>query len=181
MFGFANAISCARLTARGQCGHVGVVNTRMSIGWPDGLDLCAVVGGEDRSGPADQQDRLHERDELVSRRRAEEPDPGILDGLPSSFISDGNRRHPVDPVLRRTVAIEDEIHFLDGDLVGQRRQLVQDLPRLEAGLTAERLREKQQPHGPFHFRKRFAEAFLVCGRNERHTGLCRDWRLEARG
>jgi hypothetical protein len=33
MFGFAKAISCARLTARGQCGHVGVVKTWIIIGW----------------------------------------------------------------------------------------------------------------------------------------------------
>src|SRR5436190_3636943 len=32
MFGFANAISCASATARGQCGHVGVVNTCIVVG-----------------------------------------------------------------------------------------------------------------------------------------------------
>src|SRR4051812_29389602 len=32
MLGLANAISCATLTARGQCGHVGVVNTRTVTG-----------------------------------------------------------------------------------------------------------------------------------------------------
>src|SRR5437773_10527811 len=32
MFGFAKAISCARLTARGQCGQVGVVNTCIVTG-----------------------------------------------------------------------------------------------------------------------------------------------------
>ena len=32
MCGFANAISCARFTARGQCGQVGVVNTWTVIG-----------------------------------------------------------------------------------------------------------------------------------------------------
>ena len=34
MFGLANAISFARLTARGQCGQVGVENTRIVTGVP---------------------------------------------------------------------------------------------------------------------------------------------------
>ena len=32
MLGLANAISCATLTARGQCGQVGVVNTCTFVG-----------------------------------------------------------------------------------------------------------------------------------------------------
>ncbi len=33
MWGFSNASLCARTTAPGQCGHVGVTNTSIVIGW----------------------------------------------------------------------------------------------------------------------------------------------------
>jgi hypothetical protein len=43
----------------------------------------------------------------------------------------------------------------------RRRQLVEDLPRLQTRLAAEGLREEQQPHGPRHPREVLAEARLV--------------------
>ncbi len=33
MWGFSNASLCARTTAPGQCGQVGVTNTSMVVGW----------------------------------------------------------------------------------------------------------------------------------------------------
>ena len=54
MCGLANAISCASMTARGQCGQVGVVNT------------CSVIG---RSQPAPLGRGLPRRDRMDGRRR----------------------------------------------------------------------------------------------------------------
>ena len=81
------------------------------------------------------------------------------------LTDDRDRRHAIDAVLRRLVLLEDEVHFLDGDLVGERRQLVEDLPRLQARLAVERLREEQQPHGRRHLVERFAKLVLI-GRGE---------------
>ena len=53
--------------------------------------------------------------------------------------------------------------------VGQRRQLVENLTRLQAGLAAQRLREEQQAHRPVHRCERLAELFLIRRRNQTHV------------
>ena len=78
---------------------------------------------------ADQQHRLHERDELVaaparrgtgSASRVGSP----RSSSPTSAIA-GTRSMPYCAALSR---LEHEVDFLDRDLVGERRQLVEDLP-----------------------------------------------------
>ena len=72
------------------------------------------------------------------------------------------------PYCRGRVALENEVHFLDRDLVGQRRQLVEHLPCDQARLAAERLREEEQAHGPGQLRKVLAETCLIAGRDQSH-------------
>jgi hypothetical protein len=67
----------------------------------------------------------------------------------------------VDAVLSSSVAFENQIHFLDRDLVGQRWKLVENLPRFGACFALERLREKEKPNGPRHRHKQFAQLLLV--------------------
>src|SRR5262249_55774359 len=61
----------------------------------------------------------------------------------------------------------------DADLVGERRQLVENLLGLQARLTAERLGEKHEPHGARHFPEALAQSFLIAWGDETHvvTGL----------
>ena len=159
MFGFANAISCATLTARGQCGHVGVVNTRTVTGVSTAAMSARLSADSVDGAPADEQHRLNERHELVAGRRAEKADLRIALGAGLVLADDGNRRHAIDAVLRGLVGLEDEVDFFDRDLVGQRRQLVENLPRLQAGLAAERLREEQQTHRAVHLRETSRASF----------------------
>ena len=53
-------------------------------------------------------------------------------------------------------------------LVGEQRQLVENLARLQAGLAVERLREEQQAHRPRHRREVVAEPFLIRRRDQCH-------------
>ena len=66
---------------------------------------------------------------------------------------------------RRPVLLEDDVHFLDRDLVGERRQLVENLPRLQARVAVERLREEQHAHRRGHLVERLAQFFLIGGRS----------------
>ena len=61
--------------------------------------------------------------------------------------------HAVDAVVLRAVAFENEIHFVDDDVVGECRQLIENLPGLQAGFALEGLGEEQQVHPPRHLGK----------------------------
>jgi hypothetical protein len=80
-------------------------------------------------------------------------------------IFNRNRGNPIDAVLPRPIRVQDEVHFLDRDLVGQGWQLIENLFGLWARLALQRLREKNQPDGPRHFGKHFAELLLISRRN----------------
>src|SRR5262249_34117833 len=89
----------------------------------------------------------------------------ILSILRTVQISDGDSRRPIDAVLVRLFALEYEVDFLDRDLLGQRRQLVENLTRLRTRFTAEGLRKEQQTNGPRHCCERIAELLLIGRRN----------------
>src|SRR6185295_173482 len=82
MCSLANAISCERLTARGQCGQVGVENTWIVVG---------VV-------TSDQQHRLHKRHEFVAGRGAEEADACVTRLSVRVLTGQRERGNAIDPV-----------------------------------------------------------------------------------
>src|SRR5688572_6561168 len=82
-----------------------------------------------------------------------------------------NRRHTLDSVLRRLVALEYEVHLFNGDLVGKERQLVDNLTRLQARLAIERLREEQEPHAARQPREVFTQPLLIGRRDQSHEAI----------
>src|SRR4029079_639603 len=104
----------------------------------DGGKLVTTGSRQHGFATADQEDRANQRDELVSRGRPQEADVRVA--LDSGLVlsDQGNRGNAVDSELLRALLVENEVHFLDRDPAGQRRQLVDDLAGLQTGLTPDR-------------------------------------------
>ena len=83
------------------------------------------------------------------------------------LADDRDRGHAIDAVLLRLVRLEDEVHFLDRDLVRQRRQLVENLLRLQAGFAAERLREEHQTNRSQSCRRKSSRSRCLIGWRDR--------------
>src|SRR5262245_2257233 len=145
----------------------------------DGGQARATLVGQMRRSSACEPDRMNQRDELIARGRTEKSDLRIAFGARFVLADDRDRRHAVYRELLGLVPIEDEIHFLDGDLVGKSWQLIENLPGLQTRFAVERLCEEDDAHRSGHLRQVLTEPFLIAWRKKRHGYLKRSsnaWR-----
>ena len=119
------------------------------------VSVCEI----DLAGAGDQ-DRFDQPDELVAGRRTEHPHARVL-----AVAQDDDRRRLVDAVFGAIVDVEDEVLFLDRDLVVEPRDLVEHLlgDRTAFG-SADRLCEQQQRDGLVDRREMLGEDLLVLSR-----------------
>ena len=138
----AIAMCCARRTARGQCGQVGVEKTLMSTSPVSAASEAFVASESVGLAAGRDDDRVDQVAELVAARNAVEADAVVARAL----HHDG--RHLVDAVGLGPLAVDGGIEHLDADAVVERGDLAHELLVLPAQLAGHQLlREDHQLHG----------------------------------
>jgi len=102
----------------------------------DRFDLAAILFGEARRPAADEQHRLDERHELVACGRAEESNARVANLTVAVRRDERDGRYAIDAELPCLVPVENQVCFLDRDLVGERRELVENLTGLRTRFAA---------------------------------------------